>query len=149
MKQKVVIIGYGFSTRLCLAQILGELGYEVSLIVLELVNSKPIDCYSKYVKNYYYIQGDDEEKVLHILLDKCKSTTKSYYVAIIDKMYKDGYFREGIVELDPQHEMRNYEKSIKWIEEGIIPEFLKEDMRKYMQNDEIVIEHKNSFLIED
>lgn len=72
MKQKVVIIGYGFSTRLCLAQILGELGYEVSLIVLELVNSKPIDCYSKYVKNYYYIQGDDEEKVLHILLDKCK-----------------------------------------------------------------------------
>ena len=38
--------------------------------------------------------------------------------------------------------MRNYEKSIKWIEEGIIPEFLKQDMRKYMQNDELVIEKK-------
>ena len=86
---------------------------------------------------------------INILLDKCKSTTKSYYITIIDKMYKDGYFKEGIVELDPEHEMRNYDKSIKWIEEGIIPEFLKQDMRKYMQNDELVIENKNSFLIED
>lgn len=47
-------------------------------------------------------------------------------------MYKDGYFREGIVTLDPQHELRNYEKSIKWLEEGILPGFLKEDMKKYM-----------------
>ena len=86
---------------------------------------------------------------INILLDKCKNTTKSYYMAILDKMYKAGYFKEGIVELDPQHEIRNYEKSIKWIEEGVIPEFLKQDMRKYMQNEKVVIESNNSFLIED
>lgn len=86
---------------------------------------------------------------INILLEKCQSTTKSYYVHILDKMYKAGYFKEGIVPLDPQHELRNYEKSIKWLEEGILPGFLKEDMKKYMMDDELVIENKNSFLIED
>lgn len=83
------------------------------------------------------------------LLEKCKSTTNSYYLSIIDKMYKDGYFKEGIVELDSQHEMRNYEKTIKWLEEGNLPGFFKEDMKKYMLDDNIKIKNKNSFLIED
>ena len=73
MKQKVVIIGYGFSSRLCLARALGQMGYEVSLIVVELTSSKPIDCYSKYVKHYYYTQSiDDEDKIIQILMEKCK-----------------------------------------------------------------------------
>ena len=72
MKQKVVIIGYGFDTRLFLARLLGELGYEVSIIALNITKSKPIDCYSKYVKHYYYTQGDNEDKLLHILLNECK-----------------------------------------------------------------------------
>ena len=32
-------------------------------------------------------------------------------------------------ELDPEHESRNYNKTIRWIEKGIIPRFLKEDMK--------------------
>lgn len=73
MVQKVVIIGYGFSSRLCLSRTLGQLGYEVSLIVIEKINSKPIDCYSKYVKHFYYTQSyDDEQKIIQILLEKCK-----------------------------------------------------------------------------
>ena len=73
MAQKVVIIGYGFSSRLCLSRTLGQLGYEVSLIVIEKINSKPIDCYSKYVKHFYYTQSyDDEQKIIQILLDKCR-----------------------------------------------------------------------------
>ena len=72
MKQKVVIIGYCFSTRLCLARTLGSLGYDVSIIALEPTKSKPIDCYSKYVKSYFYTQGDSEEKILHILLNNFK-----------------------------------------------------------------------------
>ena len=69
MVQKVVIIGYGFSSRLCLSRTLGQLGYEVSLIVVEQTNSKPIDCYSKYVKHYYYTQSNnDEQKIIQILL---------------------------------------------------------------------------------
>lgn len=73
MKQKVVIIGTGFTSRLCLARSLGQLDYEVSLIVVEHINSKPIDCYSKYVKHYYYTQSnDDEDIIIRLLLDKCK-----------------------------------------------------------------------------
>lgn len=73
MVQKVVIIGYGFSSRLCLSRTLGQLGYEVSLIVIEKINSKPIDCYSKYVKHFYYTQSyDDEQKIIQILLEKCR-----------------------------------------------------------------------------
>lgn len=73
MVQKVVIIGYGFSSRLCISRTLGQLGYEVSLIVIEKINSKPIDCYSKYVKHFYYTQSyDDEQKIIQILLEKCK-----------------------------------------------------------------------------
>jgi predicted ATP-grasp superfamily ATP-dependent carboligase len=73
MKNKVVILGSGFSSRLCLARSLGQLGYEVSLIVVEQIHSKPIDCYSKYVKHYYYTQSnDDEDKIIKILLENCK-----------------------------------------------------------------------------
>lgn len=83
------------------------------------------------------------------LLEKCTSTINSFYLAIIDKMFKDGYFKQGIVELDSEHEMRNYEKTVRWIEEGIIPGFLKEDMKKYMLDNNKKIDNNNSFLIED
>ena len=46
------------------------------------------------------------------------------------------------------YESRNYDKTIRWIEKGIIPELLKEDMKEYMYDDELVIENKSSFLIE-
>lgn len=72
MNQKVVVLGYGFSTRLCLARTLGELGYDISIIVVEQVKTKPIDCYSKYIRNCYYAQGNNEDKIIQILLDKCK-----------------------------------------------------------------------------
>lgn len=73
MVQKVVIIGYGFSSRLCLARSLGQLGYEITLIIVEQTHSKPIDCYSKYVKHCYYTQSnEDEKKIIDILLEKCK-----------------------------------------------------------------------------
>lgn len=83
------------------------------------------------------------------LLEKCKSTTNSFYLAIINKMYEDGYFKQGIVELDPEHEMRNYEKACRWVEVGIIPGFLKDDMKKYMLDDNKQINGNKSFLIED
>lgn len=74
MKTQVVIIGSGFSSRLCLARSLGQLGYEVSLIVVEQIHSKPIDCYSKYVAHYYYTESyDNEDVIIKILLENCKN----------------------------------------------------------------------------
>ena len=72
MKQKVVIIGYSYASRLCIARALGELGYEISLIALNVIKSKPVDYYSKYVKHFYTTQGDIEENLINILLEKCK-----------------------------------------------------------------------------
>ena len=43
-------------------------------------------------------------------------------------MKKVVYFKLGVVPLSPEQEDRNYGKSIRWIERGIIPEFLLEDM---------------------
>ena len=85
---------------------------------------------------------------INALLEKCNTVKNNYYLMIVEKMYKDGYFRRGIKELDSEHESRNYDKTIRWIEKGIIPEFLKEDMKEYMNDDEIVIDNKTSFLIE-
>mgnify|MGYP007066630841 CR=1 FL=1 len=45
---------------------------------------------------------------------------------------KNGCFRLGVVPLSPEQEDRNYVKSIRWIERGIIPGFLFEDMQKYI-----------------
>lgn len=47
-------------------------------------------------------------------------------------MKKDGYFKLGVVQLSSEQEDINYGKSIRWIERGIIPEFLFEDMQKYI-----------------
>ena len=85
---------------------------------------------------------------INILLEKCSTVKNNFYLKIIERMYNDGYFRRGIKELDPEHENRNYDKTIRWIEKGIIPGFLKEDMKEYMYDDELVIENKSSFLIE-
>ena len=47
-------------------------------------------------------------------------------------MKKDEYFRLGVEPLLPEQEDRNYGKSIRWIERGIIPGFLLEDMQKHI-----------------
>lgn len=47
-------------------------------------------------------------------------------------MKRKGYFQEGIKPLDTEHELRNYDKSLMWLEKGIIPEFLREDIKKYI-----------------
>ena len=67
---------------------------------------------------------------IHDILDKTKTVKNNYYLSILEQMKKDGYFRLGVEPLLPEQEDRNYGKSIKWIERGIIPRFLLEDMQK-------------------
>ena len=61
-------------------------------------------------------------------------------------MKNDGYFRLGVVPLSPEQEDINYGKSIRWIEKGIIPEFLLEDMQKYINRSKR-INSKNHYQI--
>ena len=60
---------------------------------------------------------------IHDILDKTKVVKNNYYLSILEQMKNDGYFRLGVVPLSPEQEVRNYGKSIRWIERGIVPDF--------------------------
>ena len=76
-KQKVVVIGHGYTSRLGVIRALGRFGYEVIDIVM-VVNkrkggpdySPPIDSYSKYVRRVYYCLPDFD-LLVSLLLEKC------------------------------------------------------------------------------
>ena len=79
MKQKVVVIGHSYSSRLSIIRSVAQIGCEVSVIVTTgfkrdgktLNNKKPIDCYSKYVSHVYYCLRKDKEELIRILLEHC------------------------------------------------------------------------------
>ena len=71
MRQKVTIIGRGYNNRLALLRPIGELGYEISVIVLEKNVKRPIDCYSKYVSNWYICPEEEEECLVGVLMTNC------------------------------------------------------------------------------
>ena len=45
------------------------------------------------------------------LLEECKTADIQIRLKIIDNMYRDGYFKQGVVELTPEHELINYNKA--------------------------------------
>lgn len=111
-------------------------------------------CYQKVISNddiliWYEMLKDIESEALkktiielckeraymptiHDILDKTKTVKNNFYLSILEQMKKDGYFKLGVVPLSPEQKEKNYGKSIRWIEIGIIPGFLLEDMQKYI-----------------
>lgn len=73
------------------------------------------------------------------LKEKCRMVNKNYLLDIITKMKDDGYFKKGSYgELSDEQAYRNYDKALMWLEKGNLPEFLKNDMRSYInQNNQI------------
>jgi len=77
MKQKVVIIGHSYLSRLSLIRSVAQIGCEVSVVVMTIQlqgkrpSKKPIDCYSKYVSHYYYCERRNKESLITLLLEKC------------------------------------------------------------------------------
>lgn len=77
MKQKVVVIGHGYTSRLGVIRALGREGYEVTVIAMtgyskggSLNNTKPIDGYSKYVSRILYCLSE-EDFLINLLLTEC------------------------------------------------------------------------------
>ena len=69
---------------------------------------------------------------LNEIIEQCEKSRTHKANEIVEKMWKDGYFKKGAYgELDETQAYRNYNKTLKFIEEGIIPEWLREDMKKY------------------
>lgn len=79
MRQKVIIIGHSFSSRLSIIRSVAQIGCEVTVIVMTgskcdgkiLDKRRPIDCYSKYVNSVYYCHRKDKNGLIRILLDEC------------------------------------------------------------------------------
>lgn len=69
---------------------------------------------------------------IHDILGKTKVVKNNYYLFILGQMKEDGCFKLGVEPLSPEQEEGNYGKSIRWIERGIIPGFLLEDMQKHI-----------------
>ncbi|MBQ6087129.1 MAG: hypothetical protein IJK96_03620 [Bacteroidales bacterium] len=77
MKQRVIVIGHGYTSRLGVIRALGRAGYEVTVIVIMLNKrngkpdtTRPIDSYSKYVDHIHYCPPD-KDRLIALLLEKC------------------------------------------------------------------------------
>jgi len=81
-KQKVVVIGHGYTSRLGVIRALGRSGYDVIVVVM-VVNKKrgkpdttpPIDTFSKYVSEVYYCMPDTDQ-LISLLLENCVDETQ-------------------------------------------------------------------------
>lgn len=67
------------------------------------------------------------------LFNKCSQLNKSNLLDLVKFMYDDGYFHRGVERLSDEQANRNLDKAMMWLEKGIIPSFLKEDMQEYMK----------------
>lgn len=72
------------------------------------------------------------------LIKECDNCKTSSRFEVIDYMMKSGYFNLGIIRsngeqimLTDEHAMRNYDKAIRFLESGIIPDWLQEDINYY------------------
>lgn len=73
------------------------------------------------------------------IIDECENVRTYKISVIIEKMKKAGYFK------DP----REIDKTYKFIEEGIIPDWLIEDMKKYGYEEEKSLGYNNLKLLGD
>lgn len=76
MKQKVVVIGHGYTSRLSIIRSVGMAGYDVDVVVINYgakkPKDKPIDCHSKYVNRVFYSPSGDEEALVNLLINSHK-----------------------------------------------------------------------------
>lgn len=81
MKQKVVIIGHGYTSRLGIIRSLAALDCEITVIAmvfqgrlgryLHFNGGKPVDCHSKYVSRVLYCPAQNGEALVQLLLSRC------------------------------------------------------------------------------
>lgn len=85
------------------------------------------------------------------LINECDKSIGTFQNTILTRMKEDGYFKRAVVgELDDIQATRNYEKACSFVECGIIPNWLLEDMKKYGYQEhkkELTTSNKENLLI--
>lgn len=105
MKQRVIVIGHGYTSRLSIIRSVAEIGCDVTIISLswyrrnteELIKEKQIDCFSKYVSKVLYCYRKGEKDLIDLLLSECKEINHKpivipdtdFSAATIDKYKKE------------------------------------------------------------
>lgn len=82
------------------------------------------------------------------LKDKCKEENKKYILSIIEQMKKCGYFKKGVKELTDSHAQRSYDKTLMWLEEGKLPEFVENDIKEFLKQNK-QIDQKDKKLLDN
>lgn len=109
MKQKVVVIGHGYTSRLGVIRALGRAGYEVIVVVIlssatlpkDFKPKKPIDCYSKYVSQVYYCPHD-RDALVDLLLKQCAVVGQKVVV------FPDSDFSAAAIDLNQERLRENF-----------------------------------------
>lgn len=72
------------------------------------------------------------------LIEECENCKSSSRNEVLKYMREAGYFKLGIIRsngeqiiLTDEHAMRNYEKASRFLERGIVPDWLQEDINYY------------------
>lgn len=76
MKQRVIIIGHSFTTRLGIIRSVAKIGCEVVVVAIGNYSTpnptKPLDCYSKYIDQVFFFNRKyGKEGLVQLLLEKC------------------------------------------------------------------------------
>ena len=107
MKQKVIVIGHGYTSRLGVIRSLGRAGYEVIVIVMVVNKRKgkpdmtpPVDSYSKYISKIHYCLAD-KDQLISLLLEKCVDESQKVI------LFPDSDFSEAVIDLN-QEKLKNY-----------------------------------------
>lgn len=133
MRNKVVVIGHGYTSRLAIIRSVGMEGYNVDVVVVYgsgQRNKLPIDCYSKYVDKVYYTPSGDNDHLIKLLIETYQHSEKKpilvpesdYAVAVVDRnlnRLKDIFhvpsidLKEGaVVELLDKVKQKEYARSV-------------------------------------
>ena len=85
MKQKVIVIGRNYTSRLGMIRAVGLAGYDVAVIK---TNRYPIlediDAYSKYVKEYYYAKEPNRDELISVILSLKSEKGKTILIPVDD-----------------------------------------------------------------
>ncbi|MBO4822407.1 MAG: hypothetical protein J5548_13205 [Prevotella sp.] len=72
MRQRVVIVGIGYTSRIGIIRAVAQIGCEVVVVALENASKRPVDTYSKYIDDTIrFPQRNGGEALVQMLLKRC------------------------------------------------------------------------------
>ena len=150
MKQRVIVIGQSYTSRLCVIRSVAQMGCEVYVIVMTgykkdgktLDTRKNIDCYSKHVNKIFYCAGNDGHSLINILLTQCitEANNKPIIISV-------GDFVTTVIDMNLNQLKEHFLFSHINYQQGAIVEWMNKEQQKSLAK-KIGLNITNSTIIE-